>query len=94
MRRDRIGIGATVSPKRSTRTLQRFVLAATDGMASLRRGLASDRVAACAIALANKELAVAAGELLFALGHASGARILPVDSEHSAMFQCLAGEAS
>ena len=44
------------------------------------------------VALANKELVVAAGELLFAAAAASGARILPVDSEHSAIFQCLEGE--
>ena len=44
------------------------------------------------IAIANKELIVAAGELLMQTAVARGAQILPVDSEHSAIFQCLAGE--
>lgn len=43
------------------------------------------------IALANKETLVAAGELVMALIKEKGVRILPVDSEHSAIFQCLAG---
>ncbi|HEY1655763.1 MAG TPA: 1-deoxy-D-xylulose-5-phosphate reductoisomerase [Candidatus Tumulicola sp.] len=68
------------------------VLAATDGavafdaiFAAVERGIA--------IAVANKELIVAAGELLVQAAARSGARLLPVDSEHSAIFQCLAGEA-
>ena len=44
------------------------------------------------IALANKETLVAAGELVMAAARATGARIMPVDSEHSAIFQCLNGE--
>ncbi|MDR1653569.1 MAG: 1-deoxy-D-xylulose-5-phosphate reductoisomerase [Prevotellaceae bacterium] len=44
------------------------------------------------IALANKETLVVAGELINALVAESHAEILPVDSEHSAVFQCLAGE--
>ncbi|MDQ2858895.1 MAG: 1-deoxy-D-xylulose-5-phosphate reductoisomerase, partial [Candidatus Eremiobacteraeota bacterium] len=44
------------------------------------------------IAVANKELIVAAGELLVAAAKRSGALIVPVDSEHSAIFQCLVGE--
>ena len=43
------------------------------------------------VALANKESLVMAGHLLTAEAHARGTRILPVDSEHSAIFQCLAG---
>ena len=43
------------------------------------------------VALANKESLVMAGELLTAEARAQGVRILPVDSEHSAIFQCLAG---
>jgi 1-deoxy-D-xylulose-5-phosphate reductoisomerase len=42
-----------------------------------------------AIALANKEVLVTAGELVMAECRATGTRILPVDSEHSAIFQCL-----
>ncbi len=44
------------------------------------------------IALASKEILVAAGELAMAAAARSGSRILPVDSEHSAIFQCLRGE--
>lgn len=43
------------------------------------------------IALANKETLVAAGELVTALAREKGVRLLPVDSEHSAIFQCLQG---
>jgi 1-deoxy-D-xylulose-5-phosphate reductoisomerase len=68
-----------------------IVLAATDGavafdavFAAVERGID--------IAVANKELIVAAGELLVAAAARSGSRLLPVDSEHSAIFQCLVGE--
>lgn len=44
------------------------------------------------IALANKETLVAAGEIVMPLAKEKGARIIPVDSEHSAIFQCLQGE--
>lgn len=44
------------------------------------------------LALANKESLVVAGEYLMPLARASGATILPVDSEHCAIFQCLDGE--
>ena len=47
-----------------------------------------------AIALANKETLVVAGELVMQRALARQAPILPVDSEHSAIFQCLAGERS
>lgn len=68
-----------------------IILAATDG------AVAFDAVFAAVahgtdIAVANKELIVAAGELLVDAAARSGARILPVDSEHSAIFQCLVGE--
>lgn len=45
------------------------------------------------IALANKETLVAAGEIVMTLAKENNARILPVDSEHSAIFQCLMGSA-
>lgn len=54
------------------------------GMAVLERG--------GALALANKETLVCAGQLVMATAAGTGARILPVDSEHSAIFQALAGE--
>ncbi|MFN7911753.1 MAG: 1-deoxy-D-xylulose-5-phosphate reductoisomerase [Bacteroidota bacterium] len=44
------------------------------------------------IALANKETLVVAGELVTALAEENNVNIYPVDSEHSAIFQCLAGE--
>ena len=44
------------------------------------------------VALANKETLVVAGELVTKLSKLYGAEILPVDSEHSAVFQCLIGE--
>jgi 1-deoxy-D-xylulose-5-phosphate reductoisomerase len=45
------------------------------------------------VALANKESLVLGGELVMALAEATGARLLPVDSEHSALFQLIAAEA-
>ena len=44
------------------------------------------------VALATKEVLVAAGEIVTAAARKSGARILPIDSEHSAIFQCLQGQ--
>ncbi|MFP4468189.1 MAG: 1-deoxy-D-xylulose-5-phosphate reductoisomerase [Bacteroidales bacterium] len=46
-----------------------------------------------AIALANKETLVVAGHIITEMARASGVTLLPVDSEHSAIYQCLAGEA-
>ncbi|MFS8542948.1 MAG: 1-deoxy-D-xylulose-5-phosphate reductoisomerase [Limnochordales bacterium] len=45
------------------------------------------------VALATKEVLVAGGSLVMEAARKSGARLLPVDSEHSAIFQCLQGEA-
>ncbi len=45
------------------------------------------------VALANKESLVLGGELVMALAEATGARLLPVDSEHSALHQLIGGEA-
>ena len=44
------------------------------------------------IALANKETLVTAGHLIMPMAEKYGVKILPVDSEHSAVFQCLNGE--
>lgn len=46
------------------------------------------------IALANKETLVVAGDVVMALAAEKGVAILPVDSEHSAIFQCLVGESA
>ncbi len=67
------------------------VLAATDGFVSFDAVFAAVE-RGTDIAVANKELIVAAGELLIAAAGRSGSKLLPVDSEHSAIFQCLAGE--
>lgn len=59
-----------------------------------RAGLESTLAAVAAgkrVALANKETLVVAGDLVRQLAQQSGAELLPVDSEHSAIFQCLAG---
>jgi 1-deoxy-D-xylulose-5-phosphate reductoisomerase len=64
---------------------------ATSGKAGLMPTLAAVR-AGKNVALANKEALVAAGEIITDEAKKSGARILPVDSEHSAIWQCLNGE--
>jgi 1-deoxy-D-xylulose-5-phosphate reductoisomerase len=68
------------------------VVAATVGIAALP-AIAAALATGCRLALANKEALVAAGPLLLAIAAASGAEILPVDSEHSAIHQCLRGGA-
>lgn len=68
-----------------------IVLAATDGFVSFDAVFAAVE-RGVDIAVANKELIVAAGELLTAAAKRSGSKLLPVDSEHSAIFQCLVGE--
>ena len=66
------------------------VVAAVCGFAALRPTLAAIHEKK-RIALANKETMVCAGELMQAAARGSGAQIIPVDSEHSAIFQCLMG---
>jgi 1-deoxy-D-xylulose-5-phosphate reductoisomerase len=66
------------------------VMAAIVGAAGLASTLAAVR-AGKRVLLANKEALVMAGPLVMRAARASGARILPVDSEHNAVFQCLAG---
>lgn len=70
-----------------------IVLTALVGFAGLKptlQAIQSNKI----IALANKETLVVAGELVTALSKEHQAPILPVDSEHSAIFQCLVGEDS
>ena len=67
------------------------VLTAMVGYAGLKPTLAAIN-AGKQIALANKETLVVAGELVTSLAKQKGVNIYPVDSEHSAIFQCLAGE--
>ncbi|WP_245580879.1 1-deoxy-D-xylulose-5-phosphate reductoisomerase [Daejeonella oryzae] len=68
-----------------------IVLTALVGFAGLQPTLSAIR-AGKDIALANKETLVVAGELVTSMASKYNVRILPVDSEHSAIFQCLAGE--
>lgn len=67
------------------------VLTSLVGFAGLKPTIAAIK-AGKNIALANKETLVAAGELVTNLAKEKGVKILPVDSEHSAIFQCLQGE--
>ena len=66
------------------------VVAAIVGAAGLPSTLAAAR-AGKRLLLANKESLVLAGELLVAAAREAGADIVPIDSEHNAIFQCLAG---
>ena len=69
------------------------VITAVVGMIGLKPTLAAIR-AGKRIGLANKETLVCAGELVMAEAEKYGAEIIPVDSEHSAIFQCLMGSRS
>ncbi len=67
------------------------VVGAIPGLAGLeptRRALEAGRN----VALANKEAMVCGGPLMWSAARASSARITPVDSEHSALYQCMVGE--
>ena len=68
-----------------------WVMSAIVGAAGLAPGLAALEAGAT-LALANKESLVCAGRLLLETACVNGAKVLPVDSEHSAIFQALRGE--
>lgn len=68
-----------------------IVLTSMSGFAGLEPTIKAIR-AGKNIALANKETLVVAGEMIMALAEKFGVKILPVDSEHGAFFQCLRGE--
>jgi len=68
-----------------------IVVAATSGLMGLAPTLAAI-IAGKTIALANKETLVMAGHLVMQAAQSAGVSILPVDSEHSAIWQCLRGE--
>jgi 1-deoxy-D-xylulose-5-phosphate reductoisomerase len=68
-----------------------IVVSALVGFAGLLPTLAALR-AGIAVALANKETLVAAGALMTATAMETQTPVIPIDSEHSAIFQCLAGE--
>ncbi len=67
-----------------------WTMAAIVGCAGLRPTMAALK-AGGTVALANKESLVSAGGLMMAAAGVSGTTLLPVDSEHNAIFQCLAG---
>jgi 1-deoxy-D-xylulose-5-phosphate reductoisomerase len=67
------------------------VCVAITGAAAIRPTLAAIDAGAT-VATATKEVLVMAGELVKARAAAAGARIIPIDSEHSALWQCLRGE--
>lgn len=69
-----------------------MVLTAMVGYSGMNPTIAAIR-AGKSIALANKETLVVAGELIMELARQHNSKIIPVDSEHSAIFQCLQGEA-
>ena len=68
-----------------------WIMSSIIGAAGLAPGMAA-LAQGTTLALANKESLVCAGKLLLETGRAHGAEILPVDSEHSAVFQALVGE--
>jgi len=68
-----------------------MMINAVVGALGLKPTLAALR-AGKAVALANKETLVAAGELVISTARHHGVPVIPIDSEHSALFQCLVGE--
>ena len=85
-----VAAGAKALDEAATRPAD-WVMSAIVGAAGLAPGLNAVKQGAT-LALANKESLVAAGPLLMATAKQHAARILPVDSEHSAVFQGLVGE--
>jgi 1-deoxy-D-xylulose-5-phosphate reductoisomerase len=74
-------------------TSAEMVLVAIVGTAGLRPALAAIE-AGKDLAVASKEILVMAGEIVMRAAHDSGVHVLPVDSEHNAIFQCLEGKRS
>jgi 1-deoxy-D-xylulose-5-phosphate reductoisomerase len=70
-----------------------WLMAAIVGCAGLKSTMAALKCGRT-VAFANKESLVSAGSLMLSAAEASGATLLPVDSEHNAIFQCLTGNSS
>jgi 1-deoxy-D-xylulose-5-phosphate reductoisomerase len=88
------GVKAAAGPEALIEAARRpadWIMSAIVGFAGLPPGLAALEQGTT-LALANKESLVCAGHLLMETARRHGARILPVDSEHSAVFQALVGE--
>lgn len=92
---DGLGIEVLGGPDAVEEVMRRdnadVVVAAMVGFSGFRPTMAAIE-AGKDIALANKETLVVAGQIVMAAARAKGVAILPVDSEHSAIFQCLNGE--
>jgi 1-deoxy-D-xylulose-5-phosphate reductoisomerase len=86
--RTRVAAGADSITRLAADAGVDYVMAAISGAAGLPSTLAA-AAAGKRLLLANKESAVMAGSLLMAAVRASGAQLIPIDSEHNAIFQCL-----
>jgi 1-deoxy-D-xylulose-5-phosphate reductoisomerase len=86
--RTRVAAGAAAVAQLGTQSQVDYVMAAISGAAGLASALAAAG-AGKRLMLANKESAVMAGALLIAAVQRSGAQLIPIDSEHNAIFQCL-----
>lgn len=87
---DRIGLGDDAAVDLATHGDADVVLNAIVGAAGLRASVAA-LAAGTTLALANKESLVAGGEVCRRVARTAGTQIVPVDSEHSALAQCLHG---
>ena len=86
--RTRVVAGAAAITRLAAEPQVDYVMAAISGAAGLPSTLAA-AAAGKRLLLANKESAVMAGALLMSAVRASGAQLIPIDSEHNAIFQCL-----
>jgi 1-deoxy-D-xylulose-5-phosphate reductoisomerase len=88
-----LATGPAALMEAATRPDVDLVVVATSGVVSLRPTLAA-LAAGKTVATANKEVLVTAGHLVMAAARQHGGTLLPFDSEHSAIWQCLRGEAA
>ncbi len=84
----RVGAGAAAIEELARDGAAQVVMAAISGAAGLRSTIAA-AAAGKRLLIANKESVVMAGPLLLAAARAGGATLIPIDSEHNAIFQCL-----
>ena len=87
----RTALGANALAALATDPEADLVLVATPGVAALRATIAALEDGK-SVALANKEVLIAAGHLIRAICGGAGERLRPVDSEHNGLWQCLVGE--
>jgi 1-deoxy-D-xylulose-5-phosphate reductoisomerase len=90
--RTRVEAGARAVEQVAADSGVQYVMAAISGAAGLRSTLAA-AAAGKRVLLANKESAVMAGALLLATVRSANAELIPIDSEHNAIFQCLSSYA-